>query len=486
MLALISVVTLAALAVVMTQLTKTQVVNLSRQHTQDVARIALAQMKALDDQTPLATREERLQAIQKHGQLGLIAWKGHDQHVMALDADHTALVDTYNAHQATYQVLNRTTTQVGQELFTWTRLGDKEGDHIVIVATPVRDLQEGITRVRELFWAYLAFNAVLITILGYALLTFLVMRPLNALDVGTQRAASGDFTRPLSHGPHNEFGTLYANFNTMLRQLEAGREALRAQLHELSQMNTQLQHTQDSLIRSEKLASVGRLAAGVAHEIGNPLAAVSGFTELLLDAVHDAPGEPLDLEELAHMLSTVQTQTERIQLIIKELVDFSRDDSQLPLTSVDLHATIAEAIHLTKASKRAQHVQIQVLDSSAPVRVHAVASQVTQVLLNLIFNAADAMVDTPDAHLTLHARVQDHDVTLSIEDNGPGFEQRALQHAFDPFFTTKDPGKGTGLGMAMSLRLIQRFGGDMSIENLPKGGACVHVHFKASAKAVAT
>lgn len=478
MLALISIVTLASLAVVMTQLTKTQVVDLSRKHTQDVARIALAQMKALDEQTPLTTREERLRAIQIHGQLGLIAWQGHAQQVMALDANHTALVDTYNANQATYEVLNRTTTQVGKELFTWTRLGDKQGHNTVIVATPVRDLQEGITRVRGLFWAYLAVNAVLITILGYALLTFLVMRPLAALDVGTQRAASGDFTRPLQNGPHNEFGTLYDNFNIMLNQLEAGREALRDQLHELSSMNTQLQRTQDSLIRSEKLASVGRLAAGVAHEIGNPLAAVSGFTELLLDAVQDAPDEPLDLEELAHMLLTVQTQTERIQLIIKELVDFSRDDSQLPMAAVDLHATIDEAIHLACASKRAQHVSIKVHPASSPIYVEAVASQVIQILLNLMFNAADAMEHTPEALITLHTQVHEEGVILRVEDNGPGFEARALQHAFDPFFTTKAPGKGTGLGLAMSLRLIKRFGGDMSIENRQEGGSRIEVHFQ--------
>ena len=480
MLALISVVTLAALAVVMTQLTKNQVVNLSREHTQDVGRIALAQMRALQADTPLPVREQRLRAIQTHGQLGLIAWQRGDEQVMALDANHTALVDTYNTHQATYEVLNRTTTEVGDELFTWTRLSDEDGQHTIIVATPVRDLQEGIAQVRALFWAYLAINAVLITILGYALLTFLVMRPLNVLDAATQRAAAGDFTRALPGGPHNEFGALYGNFNLMLRQLDAGRDALQAQLHELSQINAQLQRTQDSLIRSEKLASVGRLAAGVAHEIGNPLAAVAGFTELLLDAVDDASSAPPALDEMAQMLKTVQTQTERIQTIIKQLVDFSRDDSHEPVASIDLSAALQEAVDLARASKRTQHVHIQAPQAQPEVRVQAVASQVVQVLLNLIFNAADAMVDTPQPQLRLHITREHQRVLLQVEDNGPGFEPRALQRAFDPFFTTKPPGQGTGLGLATSLRLIQRFGGDIRIQNLPAGGSRVEVSLEAS------
>ncbi len=248
----------------------------------------------------------------------------------------------------------------------------------------------------------------------------------------------------------------------MLERLDAQREDLEAKIEELERANEDLQRAQDSLIRSEKLASVGQLAAGIAHEVGNPLTAVHGWAEVLADG-------DLDDETVRTVGERVLAQVGRMRTIIRELLDFSRDDADHPLTPIDLHACVAEALRLASATKRTRHITMEMDDAALESAPHprAVHSQVVQILINLIFNAADALrdaeVEVEDPTVTVSAHTTEDHCILSVTDNGPGVSPEAAPRLFDPFFTTKPVGEGTGLGLAICLRIMQRFDGDLRV-----------------------
>lgn len=330
---------------------------------------------------------------------------------------------------------------------------------------------------RELFVTYFVLVVLVILLLGYGIFTFLIVRPVRAIGVASQRAAQGDLASPIKYLPRNEFGAVSRQFNIMLADLARNRQALEARLHELDQANRQLRQAQDSLIRSEKLASVGQLAAGVAHEVGNPLAAISGYLEILSD-------EELDPAIRRDILARSQANVDRIRDTVGNLLNFSREDSDATLEAVDLGACVAEALHLVRAQPKAQQVTIHsALPDSLPP-AHAVSSEVIQVLVNLLINAIDAISQaTPPAEpaprITLSADTRAPDtITLRVTDTGQGIPAEKLQRVFDPFYTTKEPGEGTGLGLSICLRLMRRVGGDIHLDSQLDQGTVVSLVFR--------
>src|SRR5690554_4300038 len=173
-------------------------------------------------------------------------------------------------------------------------------------------------------------------------------------------------------------------FNKMIKELSKNREKLEQRLKDLDRANRQLHEAQDSLIRSEKLASVGQLAAGVAHEVGNPLAAISGYLEILSD-------EDLDPEIRRDILKRSQQNVDRIRDTVGNLLNYSREESHASVEAVDLKGCVDEAVHLVKAQPKAQNTAIDAALPDALGAVRAVSSEVVQVLVNLLLNAIDAL-----------------------------------------------------------------------------------------------
>jgi signal transduction histidine kinase len=334
-----------------------------------------------------------------------------------------------------------------------------------------------ITDTRKLLLIYLGFDAFFILLVGYAFFTYVVMRPLRAIGVASERAARGDLASPISVLPPNEFGQVGRQFNQMLGELRKNRAQLEERLEELDQANQQLRQTQDSLIRSEKLASVGQLAAGVAHEVGNPLAAISGYLELL-------DGGDLGEEVTADILKRSQKEVDRMRDIIRDLLDYSRDDAEAAVEQVNLGVCVEEAVNLVKAQPKSRSVKIVAELPDDLAQVSAVDSQVVQVLVNLFINAVDAInADTSerdeDASITIEATYREDaaQVVLAVRDDGPGIPAEKLQRVFDPFFTTKDPGEGTGLGLAICLRIMRRLGGDIHVDSAEGEGTTFELIF---------
>ncbi len=333
-----------------------------------------------------------------------------------------------------------------------------EGPHTLVVLS-LDDAQAAIDDGRRVLTLYLAMTLLVLTLFGYAFFSFVVIRPLRALSVATERAADGDLASPITVLPRNEFGDVGRQFNAMLERLDDQRQELEEQLEKLRQAHEQLQHTQESLIRSEKMASVGHLAAGVAHEVGNPLAAVMGYTELLRD-------RSLQEEEADDVADRILVQLKRIRRIIRQLLDYSRIESERSPTSVDLSKVIDEASHLVRATSEGSDTDFDIHLSSDLPAVRAVPGELEQVMVNLFLNALEAMAeaDTEEPKLIVRADSDDEGrVVVDIRDSGPGIDPHIADQIFDPFFTTREPGKGTGLGLAIAQRLVSRSSGELRL-----------------------
>ena len=262
-------------------------------------------------------------------------------------------------------------------------------------------------------------------------------------------------------------------FERLAAALAEERARLAAKVDELTASNRALAETRESLLRTEKLATVGRLAAGLAHEVGNPLGAVSGYVAL---ARARLPREPHP--DLVDALARIDAAAGRIDRIVRDLLDFARPAPPL-LAPLALAPAVDAALRLARVQRRFKHVEVEVeLPSDLP-RVLADEGHLGQVLLNLLLNAGDAM--DGEGRVRIAAATRERGVTLTVADAGPGVAPGDLPHVFDPFFTTKEPGEGTGLGLALSHRIMESFGGEILAGNAPGGGAVFTLRFRAAA-----
>jgi signal transduction histidine kinase len=323
---------------------------------------------------------------------------------------------------------------------------------------------------------YALLSAIAILVLSYVLLTRLIVRPVEQLERAAQRLARGERSPARIEGAR-EVASLAMTFNALgLRALEEALGALEA-------AKTSLEQAQASLIRSEKLASVGRLAAGVAHEIGNPLSAILGFVELL----RGGGLEPADTDEF---LRRVQSETERIHRIIRNLLDFARKPAEGDAAgAAEVAEAVADAVHLVSPQKDLRGIRIErrIAEELPPVALDA--DRLTQVLLNLLLNAADAIESrrerdmqaaraaerATDDTILVEAALDGEQVVLRVLDSGTGIEPAALGSLFEPFFTTKPVGRGTGLGLAVCQTIVEEAHGSIRAETHASGGACFEI-----------
>jgi len=216
-------------------------------------------------------------------------------------------------------------------------------------------------------------------------------------------------------------------------------------------------------IRADRLASLGQLAAGVAHELNTPLANIS----LLAESLRRKIGRP----EVGERVESIQQQVEEAGRIVRGLLDFARV-TPTSLRRVDLGAAVREAVALVQGM-RSPDVEIQLRLPAEPIAALADRGQIVQVLTNLLHNAYDAMNDS--GRIEIELRADDSRIEITVADSGPGIPDRDLPRIFEPFFTTKQEGKGTGLGLAVCFRILAAHHGAIVASNRPEGGACFRV-----------
>ena len=290
-----------------------------------------------------------------------------------------------------------------------------------------------------------------------------ISRPVSNLASASAAIARGEFSQMLPVEAADEIGSLTQAFNTMAQALKERDELLK-------------ERTRIQLTRSERLASIGRLAAGVAHEINNPLTGVLTFAHMLLRNARAGSQEREDLE-------TIIDATTRCREIVRGLLHFSRQSEPQKSLS-DLNSVVREALNLTQNQARISHIDIvEEMDSDLP---HLVidADQIQQVAVNIIVNAIDAMRE--GGRLTIRTRPIDEDdgkwAELAISDTGCGIPPENLERIFDPFFTTKPTGKGTGLGLAVAYGIISEHGGHISVSSEAGSGTAVTIRLPATSE----
>lgn len=219
------------------------------------------------------------------------------------------------------------------------------------------------------------------------------------------------------------------------------------------------------LIHTQKMESIGTLAAGIAHEVGNPLASISALVQVAQRSTED----PFVNEKL----SLVKSQITRISKIIRDLVDFSRP-SNYELNLTDINESIKEAVEITKVGTKAKDISFIVELSKKIPKLPLIADQIQQVFVNILLNAVDAITEksslTKEEKIIVTATSDEEYVTISFSDSGKGIKEENLQKIFEPFFTTKKEGRGTGLGLWVSYGIVKSFQGDIEVKSkLNKG-----------------
>ena len=379
------------------------------------------------------------------------------------------------------------------------------------VELPLDDLRESHSRSQAMVFLYILFDALLLIAVGSFLLSRVIVNPLKKMVQMAEKIAEGNLESMSGPSSGDEVGKLFSSFNHMASRLREDRAKMEEYIRSLERVNRELHKAQDEVIRSEKLASIGRLAAGVAHEIGNPTGAILGYLDLL-----SSGGLPKDEEK--EVLKRSGSEAERIRRIVRELLDFSRP-SPGGEEDVDINEVISDTLSLLYHQKKIWE-QIQVVTEfqvDLP-KWKGDPHQIQQVMINLFLNAADAMTlsnpsrvggerklrittrilaaeeaaefgetlsrrrkEDPPAKdysslrtkRTQAAPLPDEPLSLmqiEVEDTGPGIPREEIGKIFDPFYTTKPPGEGTGLGLAICLRILDSYGGRIRVKSeLGKG-----------------
>jgi signal transduction histidine kinase len=338
----------------------------------------------------------------------------------------------------------------------------RPGAVVAIVRTD--DDSARTTPLLRLLALYTALVALALLTATYAALTRLIVRPLDALAHAAERVASGARQLAVPQTRVRELGELGRSLHTMTERLIAEEDKLRSKVDEVEHATLRLRETQAQLVRSERLASVGRLAAGLAHEIGNPIAALIGLEDLLL-----AGG--LEPDEQRDFLQRMRRETERVHRILRDLLAFARpttvsvEESEPGSVEGAVHDTVA--LVMAHPALREADLALDVHSDLPSVTLRR--EQLVQVLLNLILNAADAV--SAGGHIRVEAVRAAHGVRLSVADDGPGIAPDVRDRLFEPFVTTKEVGKGTGLGLAVCRGLIEAAGGTIDLDQSAARGA---------------
>jgi signal transduction histidine kinase len=302
-------------------------------------------------------------------------------------------------------------------------------------------------------------------------------RPIREVAQAAERVGQGDFAVTLHarRGDPREVAQLVDAVSAMARQRQALEAALTDRARELARNLEALHEAQARAGLADRLAAVGTLAAGVAHEINNPTAYVRANVGFALDALRGRR----ELDEVVRALDEAAEGTERIQRIVRDLQVFGRGDRQAETVEFDPCPIVESAISVTWNELRHKATLVRELSAVAPVS--GVPSRLAQVVLNLLVNALQALPEGQPAQQRIRlATRQDGDATvIEVEDTGCGIPAEHLARIFDPFFTTKEVGRGTGLGLAISREIIAGMGGDMRVRSVVGQGTTFEIRLPA-------
>ncbi len=314
---------------------------------------------------------------------------------------------------------------------------------------------------------------VLISVFLCIILYKFVSKPVALMEEGMKRLAKGDFDHPIEINTKDEMGLLARTFNSMAQDIKRYREHMedwtKALQAEVEKKTAEIMKAQEQLIDAEKLASLGRMAAGIAHELNSPLTGIVTFAHLMRKRI------PPDNKQDAEDLDVIIEQANRCSKIIKGLLGFARKGTSEKI-QISINDLLESSIAMVKNQAKFHNIQLAINLAEKLPSVIADPNQIQQVFLNMLTNAADAMNDVGTIKIITRTVTDETDpskqyVEIEFTDTGPGIPPEHMNKIFEPFFTTKPVGKGTGLGLPVSYGIVKRHGGDIIAKSEPGKGA---------------
>jgi two-component system NtrC family sensor kinase len=330
----------------------------------------------------------------------------------------------------------------------------------------------------RLMLIYTVLAVILISVLTGVFVLRLVHRPVQILKRGTEELAKGDLGYQIEVNSTDELGDLAGSFNIMSLQLRAANEEITSWARTLEarveDKTNELKRAHEHVVHVEKMASIGKMAAVVAHEINNPLSGILTYAKLLKKWVQKVEGNEQKRTEIRECLDLVESESRRCGDLVKNLLMFSRT-SPMNLEWADVNQVVDRCIRLVQHQIDLGNVQLQLEMADDLPTLHCDPAQVEQVLLALVMNAIDAMPRGGNLLVRTRSLPQSRQIEIQVRDDGVGIPPDLLPRMFEPFLTTKETGKGVGLGLAISKTIVERHGGVIEVESQPGRGTTFYI-----------
>jgi two-component system NtrC family sensor kinase len=312
-----------------------------------------------------------------------------------------------------------------------------------------------------------------ISLVSAGFVWLMIYGPVKKLIAGTKRIAMGDMDYVIEAKSTDELGMLASSFNKMTSDLKRAKNEItdwtRTLEDRVEDKTQELQRANQLILQAEKLASVGRLAAIVAHELNNPLAGIVNYSKLLIRRIDGNKFSENGYEKSREILDMMMSEALRCGDIVKNLLQFSRQ-SELMLSPNDVRSIIHESIQLIEhlITLRNIHLQLDLADELPAVNCDS--QKIKQVLLALLINGCDAIIEEGIIKVSCSYLPSSESVEIKIHDNGVGMDGDTERRIYEPFFTTKEEGEGVGLGLSVALSIIERHGGSIKTESSKNEG----------------
>ncbi|MGD1214479.1 MAG: ATP-binding protein [Terriglobales bacterium] len=326
------------------------------------------------------------------------------------------------------------------------------------------DAQLAVSSARML--SYTAGAILIVAVLSWLFVWRVVGEPIKALKKGTKHLSQGELGYQIEVQSQDEVGDLAHSFNDMSLQLRAANEEIvnwaKTLEDRVEQKTKELNRAHDHVLHVEKMASLGKMAAVVAHEINNPLSGILTYAKLLRKWVGSGQTEHEKREEAMQCLELIAAESRRCGDLIKNLLTLSRT-APMNVQSTDLHAVIDRCLLLVRHQLELGGVEVQLNFAKDLPRVPCDPAQIEQVLLTLIMNAKDAMPRGGNLWIETRVSADETEIEILVRDDGAGIAPGVLPHIFEPFLTTKESGRGVGLGLAISRGIVERHNGRIEV-----------------------
>ena len=333
-----------------------------------------------------------------------------------------------------------------------------------------------LRQIQLLLWLFMAVATVLLAFAGFYQLSKIAVNPIYRLLRRVEAFETEDHFLYPQDDKSDEFRRLSFSLNQMLMRISQDKRMLQSTIESLGKSNNELKQAQKEIINSEKLASVGRLSAGIAHEIGNPISIILGYIALLKK-------ENIKPNDRAEYVLRAEKEILRVKNIVRQLLDYTRPANE-GIKTVSSHGLINDLIKMVTPQPLMKNIRVALDLKAQRDLVLGNPDLLLQVFLNLFVNAADAVASSannPDAKITISTEntTESEDIIqIKFSDNGIGISEQYREALFDPFFTTKEPGKGTGLGLYISFMIIENMGGKIEVSSDPEKNTTISVALK--------